>query len=204
MTHVLLLNGPPGCGKDFAANALGERLGWDRTHHDKFARKVKEAVHAAYGIFVNGTPAPYDWFEERKEQPCSELFGATPRSVYIAFSEVLMKPLHGKDIFGRLLLRDLLRINDKMDTIIISDSGFLEEAKVLVDYYGPKNVSLVHLHRHRCTFDGDSRSFVLYDYLGLSYASEVYNHGDSTFIETLIERVPYLKHKCRTPIEPSR
>lgn len=199
MPHIILLNGPAGCGKDYAAVELCKRLDPARTHHDKFARFVKESCHAAYGIFVKGRPAPHDWFEGRKDQPCSELFGTTPRDVYISFSEDMMKPLHGKDIFGRLLLRSLLSKNDKLDTVIVSDSGFLEEARVLFDYYGPKNVTLVHLHRPGCTFEGDSRSYVSAEALGLEGASEVSNPGDATFIQTLIERVPYLKHKCGTP-----
>ena len=105
MTKIILLNGPPRCGKDYAGNLLtgpGARVA-------KFAHVLKERTHAAYSILHRGQPAPHDWFETTKDEPCGEFLGRTPREAYIAFSEQFMKPLHGVDIFGRLLLAELAK-----------------------------------------------------------------------------------------------
>ena len=154
MTKIILLNGPPRCGKDYAGNLLtgpGARVA-------KFAHVLKERTHAAYSILHRGQPAPHDWFETTKDEPCGEFLGRTPREAYIAFSEQFMKPLHGVDIFGRLLLAELAKHED--DLVIVTDSGFREEAEVLVKHYGAHNVRHVRLHREGRTFSGDSRGYI--------------------------------------------
>lgn len=158
-TKIVLFNGPPKSGKDFAASLLCEYVG-RRPVIDKFARILKESCHAAYGIFQGGRPAPHDWFEKTKDQELAQFFGLKPRQVYIAFSETYMKKQHGAHIFGALLLRDIRTRHASADVIAISDSGFREEAEVLVHHYGAPNCTLVRLHTPGTSFDGDSRNWV--------------------------------------------
>jgi hypothetical protein len=149
---IVFLNGPPRCGKDFAGQLLllldpGIRV-------DKFARKLKEATHALYGM----PELAHDAFEDRKDTPLPEFLALTPRQAYIAVSERYMKPMHGVDVFGRMLLKDLR--SAWTGTAVITDSGFAAEAKPLLEWAGPANCTLVRIHREGCTFEGDSRSYI--------------------------------------------
>lgn len=160
MTQVILFNGPPRCGKDYAAAVL-KKAGGSKVYVTKFAKILKEACHAAYGIRIKGEPVPHDWFEDRKDEPCGEFFGATPRSVYISFSENHIKPLHGQSTFGDMLLRSLLLDRDALRAryIVISDSGFERESRPIVERYGWRNVRVVRLFREGTSFEGDSRGY---------------------------------------------
>lgn len=200
MTKVIFLNGPPGCGKDFAGRLFATKY-VGRVHVDKFARVLKEATHALYGIFIQGKPAPHDWMENRKDEPASELFGLTPRQAYIAVSETYMKEQHGKRIFGQLLERQLGIEAAGADLIVITDSGFREEAEVLVERYGADNCLMIHLQRSECSFDGDSRSRVDLSDLGVK-AQEVVNPGTPDgLLEALSVAYPPLR--CNSPSTPA-
>jgi hypothetical protein len=193
-SKVILLNGPPGCGKDYVGKLIADRyLG--RVHVDKFARVLKEATHALYGILVHGRPAPHDWFEKTKDVPNGSLFGLTPRQAYIAVSETYMKRHHGDRIFGELLVRDLKIRAAGSDFIVITDSGFRGEAEVVVDAFGAANCLMLQIHRSGCSFDGDSRNWVDLGDLGVK-TRVVHNPGDEGILENLTEVLPQLG--CQT------
>ena len=141
---IILLNGPPRSGKDYAGRVF-EELG--ATTY-KFATEVKDRTHAIFRLHV-----PTDHFEDVKDDPRSEFLGATPREAYIRFSEGFMKPLYGDDIFGRLLAQRI-----RPGVAAVTDSGFVSEAKVLVDQFD--DVVLVRIHRDGYDFSGDSRSYI--------------------------------------------
>jgi hypothetical protein len=188
MTKVLLLNGPPRSGKDFGGGALVRDF--DGTACvAKFAHVLKERTHAAYGVMHHGRPAPHDWFETQKDSPVGEFLGRTPREAYIAFSEQFMKPLHGDNIFGRLLLADL-RQGEPHDLIVVTDSGFRSEAEVLVRFYGEHNVTHVRLHRPGRTFTGDSRTYIDLSDLGVT-PIDIHNDTDE---DTLVARLKEALH----------
>lgn len=169
---ILFINGPPGSGKDYTGELLRESSYLSLTMVanyvicDKFARALKETCHAAYGLVdLHGKPLPHDWFEESKSKSMREFFGKTPREIYIAFSETYMKPLHGPRVWGEKLLNDTLV--RECGEIIITDSGFREEAEVFVEHFGNNNCRLVRLHREGYTFKGDSRNYVFLEDLGV-------------------------------------
>jgi hypothetical protein len=149
---LVLLNGPPRCGKDFAGRLLAKRQG---VAVDKFARILKERCHAAYGK----PELPHDYFEAVKDEPCDLFLGRTPREVYIAFSEAFMKPLHGKNVFGRMLAAEWA--GHSVPCLVITDSGFREEAEALIEGLGSAaTTTLIRIHRQGRTFAGDSRSYL--------------------------------------------
>lgn len=164
MKKIILLNGPPSSGKDFAANFIADCF--NRTRIDKFARILKERTHALYGF----SDRKWDYYEHCKDIPNDDFYGLTPRKAYIGISEKYFKPMHDKYIFGKLLLSDIKDI--KFDILIISDSGFIEEAEVLIEEYGSENVLLIKLIREGCNFNNDSRS-----YLELKGIEEIYVHN---------------------------
>ena len=73
MKKVILLNGCPGCGKDYAADYITNKF--DQAKKDKFARVLKERTHALYGYDWR----PHDYYEKVKEIPTEDFFGLTPR-----------------------------------------------------------------------------------------------------------------------------
>ena len=187
MTKVLLLNGPPRSGKDFGGGALVREAleNGNQACVAKFAHVLKERTHAAYGVLHHGQPAPHDWFETQKDSPVGEFLGRTPREAYIAFSEQFMKPLHGSNIFGRLLLADL-RQQGHPDLVVVTDSGFREEAEVLVRFYGAHNVTHVRLHRPGRTFTGDSRTYIDLSDLGVEPV-DIHNDSDEAALVTRLK-----------------
>jgi hypothetical protein len=165
MRNLILLNGPPRCGKDTAGALLAERIESDGSvvWTEKVSRILKERTHALYGqVDRAGAPLPHDYFEQRKDAPLPEFLGRTPRQAYIAVSEKYLKPLHGEDVLGRMLADDIAKtLNDpaypKPRAVIVTDSGFRAEVEPLAAM--AERVLLVHIHREGFTFEGDSRDY---------------------------------------------
>lgn len=157
---VILVNGPPRSGKDEFGTALIVALQAEKRPaiRAKFADELKCMTHRLY----IGRPEPPDAFESVKDTARPEFFGISPRRAYIAVSERLMKSVHGQDIFGRLLANNLRGFEKTAPNgfVVVTDSGFVEEAQVLISRFGEENVVLVRLYRPGVTFDGDSRSYI--------------------------------------------
>jgi hypothetical protein len=150
---ILFLNGPPRSGKDTVGAAVCSLL--PHAEVAKFAGELKDAVHAAFGM----PNVPTDHFEARKDVPCEEFLGKTPREVYIAFSERFMKPLYGEGVFGRLLVKTLRSMEAAgVPLVAVTDSGFRAEAEEVLSVF--PEALLVRLHRQGTSFMGDSRSYI--------------------------------------------
>ena len=177
---IILLNGPAGSGKDHAAKYLQFSLPSCRL--DKFARVLKERTHAMYGFDWR----PWDYYENCKEIPNEDFLGLTPRQAYIAVSETYFKPQHGERVFGKFLADELDKFNERI--VPISDSGFVDEARVLIDKYGCSNVILIRIYREGYTFSrvNDSRDYI---YLPEIENFDVYNMGDETFTNEIMVTV---------------
>lgn len=158
---VVFINGPPGSGKDTLAQHLRAKLRGLQVV--KFAGHLKRATHFAHCLFdVADDPGA---FEASKDRPLPEFFGVPPRLAYIAFSERYMKPLHGKDVFGRILVREMDQLARRilgLTGFAISDSGFAEEAQPVIARFGAANCLLIRVHAEArgCTFEGDSRAYI--------------------------------------------
>lgn len=162
---IVLINGPARSGKDSLATAIlrdAQEMGVTASII-KFAGNLKEMTHRAFNL-----PERHDSQEGVKDQPNGLLLGKTPRQVYIAVSEMLMKPLFGQGVFGRMLVEEIAVLetiaredgDDPTDLYLVSDSGFLPEAQVVVDRFGVENVILVRLTRAGYDFTGDSRGYI--------------------------------------------
>ena len=155
MKKIVLFNGPPGSGKDTLANELVAIGAF--TKLEKFAKPIKEHCKNIYGL-TDEEWQSVDGTQEAKAEPHPFFFGQTCRQVQINFSELFLKPTHDKYIFGELLARRIQQSPRKM--FYISDSGFREEAEVLVEKFGAENVKLIRIHRVDCDYEGDSRSYI--------------------------------------------
>lgn len=156
MCPVIFLNGPPYCGKDTLAGHIVQRLSGFKIV--KFAAVLKERTHALYGR----PDLPHDHFELCKDEPNALFLGLTPRDAYIAVSEKLMKPIHGKAVFGKLLVNTMLAEPVMPRAFVISDSGFAHEAFPVIERFGFENCILARIHAEKrgCTFEKDSRSYI--------------------------------------------
>jgi len=150
---IVLLNGPPGSGKDAAGRALAQS-------HDaklfKFATALKEATHALFGMPGIVTDA----FEAVKNEPSPQFLGLSPREAYTKIAEAAVKPAFGAEIFGQLLTRQLALYKNFCSLAVITDSGFASEAAPVVREFGAKNVLLLRCHRPGKSFAGDSRGYL--------------------------------------------
>lgn len=170
---IILVNGPPRAGKDCIGSILRYHF---HAKVDKFARRLKEMSFELYGLHN----LKHDAFEDVKDEPQELLHGKTWREVWIALSETYFKPLHGIDIFGRLLWQD---IRGEHGIVVITDSGFEPEAEVLVEAIGPNNIRLIRVHRDGCDFSSDSRSHI--DLFGVQ-AVDINNNGQISDLDDTV------------------
>lgn len=191
---VVFFNGPPRSGKDTAAKLMESQL-IEQGHFPrrfKFAEALKNAAHAMVGLDV----AP-DYFEDVKDFPDSRLPVAphgqymSPRELYIAVSEQMVKPAFGAAFWGKVLLNSMRDTTlRKMTHALITDSGFAEEAEPLAQAFGLENCSQIRMYREGCSFTGDSRSYWGSDIKVIP----LLNNGsladlDATISEHILERI---------------
>lgn len=78
------------------------------------------------------------------------------REALIHVSEHVVKPVMGKDYYGKKLVE---KIEDSSERFyFVPDSGFKEESSMVADK--GYNVYIVHLERSGATFEGDSRKLL--------------------------------------------
>lgn len=155
---VVLLNGPPRCGKDTAGAYLARKF--DNSMVLKFAGPLKRLTHVGYGLPPN---IPDDYFEQVKDQPLDAFFGLSPRQAYIKFSEEQIKPFLGDEHFGKLFRRRMWREYCAGKRVFLStDSGFATETNPVIQSIKPENVLLVRIHAEArgVSFKNDSRSYI--------------------------------------------
>ena len=152
--RVVLINGPPRSGKDTIAGILTRHF---EARHIKASAPLKRGLQAIFNI---DDPKV---LEQNKDEPSSYLFNRmSVRDFQIKLSEDFMKILFGKDIFGRLLVRQMQMMTNAKFTVI-SDLGFIEELEPLRMQYSRANIYIIYLHRPGRTFHGDSRSYLELD-----------------------------------------
>lgn len=148
--RIVLLNGPPRCGKDTLANMLEQRHGFK---HLKITSKLKEKVHGLYGM----PDKRHDAFDKDKDKKLPQFLNLTPRQAYIEVWNKYLVPMHGENF----LVDDLITDIDNMDHthFVISDVGFNRESKAFFNYYHSQCL-LFTMHRPGHSYMNDIRSYV--------------------------------------------
>lgn len=157
---VIILNGPPGSGKDTIQEYITTEM---NGHHEWFAARVKGVL---FKQAVNiAQVSDEDWFDRYntpglKEVGWDVLGGLSQREFLIKISEQWVKPVFGKDFYGIKAAEQTLQVVSQGVNVIFSDGGFQEEFDVMSDILGAENILLVHLHREGCDFRNDSRDYI--------------------------------------------
>lgn len=150
----VLINGPPGCGKDTAVQHIAPYL---HNRHLKFSAPLKRMAAALLD-------KPVSWIEANKESKVKHLIPEgrgtlmTVRELLIWLSEDVMKPKFGEDVLGRLLWNEAQ--DSPSQLFLVSDCGFAPEIRRVIGNAGRGNCMLVRLHRLDHDFTGDSRSYL--------------------------------------------
>lgn len=179
--QIIILNGPPGSGKDFTADILKTELNSTTV---KFAQYLKEAAHRLIG-YPQWNHAHCESF---KDVPQEMMFGLSPRQLYISLSEQFYKPVFGSSFFGDRLIEHVLTHNNNLFTV--SDGGFEEEVAPLITHLSTKNILLVHIYREGCSFINDSRHYINIPELK---TVEMYNKGEPYPTEIRNKLIPEIK-----------
>lgn len=195
---IILLNGPPRSGKDYAAATLFQHFaGRYSRKWERFSLPHKVAFAAMVNAPVTNQPTLNEvkelvgpgivtGYEDRKSEIIPRL-GCSYRQWQIDFSEKFMKPLYGQDIFARLFIERIkVRLHEEGWLCIVSDCGFQIEYDALIREVDPRNVLLLRLEREDCDFSGDSREYIT---THGNANSVVWNAGDKTFAPLVVRLV---------------
>lgn len=156
--RIVLLNGPPGAGKDTGAEYLA-RYFFD-TVNIKFSESLKRSVFVDVGIPYE---TPLDFFDPVKDLPFDLFGGRSFRQALIEKSEDHGKPLYGDAHYGRVFLRRAAQAaHQGIKLLAVSDSGFAGEAKAIIPFFPQHHVMLVRIRAEARgkTFAGDSRGYI--------------------------------------------
>jgi hypothetical protein len=153
--RIVILNGPPGSGKDTIGAAMAKQEDLVYLSSFKFDLYKATAEHYSVGVF-EFIEAAQD--RVRKEEPMAGLGGLSPRGALIHVSEDVCKPKFGRDYFGHQALQRVSSTTLPEDcTVMFTDGGFAEEVQVFAD--SGMEVVVVQLHG-RGDFTNDSRNYV--------------------------------------------
>jgi hypothetical protein len=148
---IILFNGPPGSGKDAAADFFKEK----GFKHLSFKYQLFKETIAFFGVdeqwFMQG-------YKDRsiKEKPEDWLDGMSRREAMIYVSEEITKPAFGQDFFGKLVADEI----DLNKDYCVSDGGFIDEVAPVINKVGSDKFVLVQLTREGCDYSSDSRRYL--------------------------------------------
>lgn len=148
---AIVLNGPPGVGKD----TLAEKF---RARHPQF--KKLEFKESLYELTAEEFGIPLWMFKERATDRVHKdmLWPGkymTPREMMIHTSEEVIKPKFGESYFGQRAAQKAVQAGDYW---VITDGGFQVEVEALNEYFD--HVGIVQLYRQGYDFSSDSRDYI--------------------------------------------
>lgn len=149
MPKVMILNGPPRCGKDTGAIAVEKHFGSDICKHLKVSQPLKD-----YVTDVLGTPA-YE-LEKTKDvivKGMNSSYRDLQIHVYHQLSQVF-----GTDWLGKVLINKMKVYEQSY--FILSDVGRNDDILPLLRHIPPSDILIVQIMREGCSFTGDIRSYV--------------------------------------------
>jgi hypothetical protein len=149
MPKFMILNGPPRCGKDTAAEAVEQYFGCDIAKHVKLSTPLKAIVSSIFGF-------PIEELEKEKDSilPNQKL---SYRDAQIhTFSQLV--PVFGEDWLGKWLVNTL--DDYEQEYFVLSDGGRSADIRPLLRIVSPEDILIVQIMREGCSFMGDIRSYI--------------------------------------------
>ena len=205
---AIFLNALKGSGKDSIADVMCERhINFKKM---KFAEPLYKSIQEIFGL----TPTEWSFmYENFKETPSDKLMGMSPRRAMVWLSEEVMKPQFGQSFYGDLAVQRIKTIQSKTphSVLVFSDSGMDYEALPVVEYLGPENCMLVHIHRNGC--DHDESRFLWYpEHVGISTDNYIAVDNNAELwhpVDKVMEKFDQLsgdgcnvaKHECNEVVE---
>lgn len=164
---VVLINGPPGSGKDTLGKILVDHCGPSNASILKFAQPIRGA---AMSIFPGLSEVNFEGWKNQDTGLRKSYNSLSPngniitqeipvkgREWMISFSEDFMKQ-YGQDVFAKILLETIGATSCPLQTFVITDCGFQVEVDYLADRL--EKFAIIQVHRDGHSFDGDSRQSV--------------------------------------------
>lgn len=150
---IIVLNAPPGAGKDTIAARMLEASPVFRLASMK--EPMWDIAKAVLGSNYNRFVSLYN-DRDTKEKAYEFLGGCSPRGFFIWISEKWCKPFFGDQYFGERMLQRADALSPY--EVVLSDGGFSSELLPVI--HAGKQVMVVRLHREGYTFEGDSRNYL--------------------------------------------
>ena len=155
---AVILNGPPGCGKDTIANKIVSQSNFVK-HQFKDALYEHTAKH--FQVDLDKFTHFASDRELKDSKSLAGLGSRTPRQALIHVSEEVYKPRYGTDYFGKVEAGRVREHKGRMGgklNVIYPDGGFESEVPPIESEFDL--VIIVRLHRDGFTFEGDSRNYL--------------------------------------------
>lgn len=159
---VIIFNGPPGAGKDFASDAVRSYIQinapWMKPTHIKFSEPLKRAAHALYAAFHS-----WDYYDSKDGRPQKgasngDFLGLSPREAYIEMFNKLAE-LHDSRALGFIMRKRMVRSNFN-SVFVMSDGGRVDDLRPVIDLVGERNVLIIEIHTVGANWDGDNRTYI--------------------------------------------
>lgn len=155
----VVLNGPPGCGKDTIANIISGAgtIFIKRQFKDALYEHTAKHFQVDLDKFIH-------YASERSLKDSTSLAGLggrTPRQALIHVSEEIYKPREGSDYFGMVEVAGVEELSGRMGgviNVIYPDGGFPDEVVCMDRVFD--SVLVIRLHRGGFDFSGDSRNYL--------------------------------------------
>ena len=176
---VIVLNGPPQCGKDTIGKELVKSI--DKAIQGEFKGLLLKILKQT----LNLSDDTFDMmYANRELKDVKQPFfnGKSIRDIMISISEDYIKPMLGQDYIGKYELTKIKRGNAKC--IIYTDGGFYDEIRPLLEDDSIE-LHVIQIHREGCSFSGDSRGWLVGDYL---FPIRINNDGS---VQEAVESIRY-------------
>jgi len=152
MKTVIIMNGPPGVGKDTLTDIMVDRISAIKNEFKKALYK-ETAKYYNFDLDLFIYLATSREYKDNLKSPFSIHTGMTPRKALIYVSENVIKPLHGNGYFGERAADNL----EEGINVFSDGGGWYDELLPVIKE--ADNTVIFRLHREGFTFEGDSRHY---------------------------------------------
>ena len=153
---IIMLNGPPGSGKDTLAQDLELCI---QRNYEVGLFSFKDCMHDLLNYdYLKGILAD-TYREQDVTYDNLKQFNPTKlREISIHFFEFFIKPVFGKSFPAEYVCKSINAYSPKV--AIITDLGFQEEYNEVVRWFGEENCTVVKIFRNGKYFDEDTRTYI--------------------------------------------